>query len=177
MLPQVTHLQQTCSERARMRHVLFVLKNDEEPLQFVLAGGQERNSKIFVSHVDEKSPASKAGLRVADQVEQLFIYLFIYSIKVLMFGRGRMKSLIVRSRGSNLNMSSMLGVLITCTALFEVYELDVIRRTSQEHFKSIEMREVTILVWLLLFFLRIMFSQVFLFSVRKCSRLMKFICS
>ncbi|CAH1955339.1 unnamed protein product [Acanthoscelides obtectus] len=57
-----------CAAKARLRNVVLARPNREEPLNFQIRGGFERNFGIFIDKVDKKSKAEEVGLKRGDQI-------------------------------------------------------------------------------------------------------------
>ncbi|GMR48418.1 hypothetical protein PMAYCL1PPCAC_18613, partial [Pristionchus mayeri] len=68
MHSQQSLLNIACSVKARPREITMSRANKDEPLPFVLVGGKELNTGIFVSHVDSDSNGEKMGMRRGDEV-------------------------------------------------------------------------------------------------------------
>ncbi|XP_023310109.1 rap guanine nucleotide exchange factor 6 isoform X3 [Anoplophora glabripennis] len=65
---QLRLLNIACAAKARIRNVVLARPNREEPLNFQILGGFERNFGIFISKVDKKSKAEDVGLKRGDQI-------------------------------------------------------------------------------------------------------------
>ncbi|KAJ8915860.1 hypothetical protein NQ315_004674, partial [Exocentrus adspersus] len=60
---QLRLLNIACAAKARIRNVVLARPNRDEPLNFQILGGFERNFGIFISKVDKKSKAEDVGLK------------------------------------------------------------------------------------------------------------------
>ncbi|XP_049818737.1 rap guanine nucleotide exchange factor 6 isoform X4 [Aethina tumida] len=68
MVGQLRLLNIACAAKARIRNVILARPNRDEPLNFQILGGFERNFGIFISKVDKKSKAEEVGLKRGDQI-------------------------------------------------------------------------------------------------------------
>lgn len=68
MVGQLRLLNIACAAKARIRNVVLSRPNRDEPLNFQILGGFERNFGIFISKVDKKSKAEEVGLKRGDQI-------------------------------------------------------------------------------------------------------------
>ncbi|KAJ8976255.1 hypothetical protein NQ317_001889 [Molorchus minor] len=68
MVGQLRLLSIACAAKARVRNVVLARPNRDEPLNFLILGGFERNFGIFISQVDKKSKAEDVGLKRGDQI-------------------------------------------------------------------------------------------------------------
>lgn len=68
MVGQLRLLNIACAAKARIRNVVLARPNRDEPLNFHILGGYERNFGIFISKVDKKSKAEEVGLKRGDQI-------------------------------------------------------------------------------------------------------------
>lgn len=68
MMGQLRLLNIACAAKARIRNVVLARSNRDEPLDFQILGGYERNFGIFISKVDKKSKAEEVGLKRGDQI-------------------------------------------------------------------------------------------------------------
>lgn len=68
MVGQLRLLNIACAAKARIRNVVLARPNRDEPLNFQVLGGFERNFGIFISKVDKKSKAEEVGLKRGDQI-------------------------------------------------------------------------------------------------------------
>lgn len=72
MVGQLRLLNIACAAKARIRNVILARPNRDEPLNFQILGGFERNFGIFISKVDKKSKAEEVGLKRGDQIIEVF---------------------------------------------------------------------------------------------------------
>ncbi|KAK9736135.1 Ras association (RalGDS/AF-6) domain [Popillia japonica] len=68
MIGQLRLLNIACAAKARLRNVVLARSNRDEPLDFQILGGYERNFGIFISKVHKKSKAEEVGLKRGDQI-------------------------------------------------------------------------------------------------------------
>ena len=68
MIGQLRLLNIACAAKARIRNVVLARSNRDEPLNFQILGGYERNFGVFISKVDKKSKAEDVGLKRGDQI-------------------------------------------------------------------------------------------------------------
>ncbi|XP_063910805.1 rap guanine nucleotide exchange factor 6 isoform X7 [Zophobas morio] len=68
MSGQLRLLNIACAAKARLRNVVLARSSREEPLNFQILGGFERNFGIFISKVDKKTKAEDVGLKRGDQI-------------------------------------------------------------------------------------------------------------
>lgn len=68
MSGQLRLLNIACAAKARIRTVVLARPSRDEPLNFQILGGFERNFGIFISKVDKKSKAEDVGLKRGDQI-------------------------------------------------------------------------------------------------------------
>lgn len=68
MVGQLRLLNIACAAKARIRNIVLARPNRDEPLNFQILGGYERNFGIFISKVDKKSKAEDVGLKRGDQI-------------------------------------------------------------------------------------------------------------
>lgn len=68
MAGQLRLLNIACAAKARIRNIVLARPNRDEPLNFQILGGFERNFGIFISKVDKKSKAEEVGLKRGDQI-------------------------------------------------------------------------------------------------------------
>lgn len=68
---QLKMLNFTIQTRSKPRTVILSRPNRDEPLQFSIVGGSDRNTAIFISQVEKASKAAKIGLKRADQILQI----------------------------------------------------------------------------------------------------------
>ncbi|CAH0545985.1 unnamed protein product [Brassicogethes aeneus] len=71
MVGQLRLLNIACAAKARIRNVTLARPNRDEPLNFQILGGYERNFGIFISKVDKKSKAEDVGLKRGDQIVEV----------------------------------------------------------------------------------------------------------
>lgn len=87
-----------------VRMVSLARADAEQSLGFTIRGGREFGSGIFVSHVDDNSPAAKQGLRSGDRVIEVngidFEQITHSSAVNLMSSLNKVK-LVVKTPGSN----------------------------------------------------------------------------
>lgn len=68
MTGQLRLLNIACAAKARKRNIVLARPNRDEPLNFQILGGYERNFGIFITKVDKKSKAEEVGLKRGDQI-------------------------------------------------------------------------------------------------------------
>jgi Rap guanine nucleotide exchange factor 2 len=68
MSGQLRLLNIACAAKARLRNVVLARSSRDEPLNFQILGGYERNFGIFISKVDKKTKAEDVGLKRGDQI-------------------------------------------------------------------------------------------------------------
>lgn len=68
MKGQLRLLNIACAAKARIRNVVLARSSREEPLNFEIMGGYERNFGIFISKVNKKTKAEEVGLKRGDQI-------------------------------------------------------------------------------------------------------------
>ncbi|XP_018335456.1 rap guanine nucleotide exchange factor 2 isoform X2 [Agrilus planipennis] len=68
MVDELKLLNISCAAKARVRIIVLTRPSRDEPLNFQILGGYERNFGIFVSKVDKKSKAEDVGLKRGDQI-------------------------------------------------------------------------------------------------------------
>ncbi|KAL3284268.1 hypothetical protein HHI36_018429 [Cryptolaemus montrouzieri] len=68
MVGQLRLLNIACAAKARIRNVVLARPSRDEPLNFQILGGYERNFGIFIFKVDKKSKAEDVGLKRGDQI-------------------------------------------------------------------------------------------------------------
>lgn len=68
MSGQLRLLNIACAAKARIRNVVLARPSRDEPLNFQILGGYERNFGIFISKVDKSSKAEDVGLKRGDQI-------------------------------------------------------------------------------------------------------------
>lgn len=65
---QLRLLHIACAAKARIRNVVLARPSRDEPLNFQILGGFERNFGVFIFKVDKKSKAEDVGLKRGDQI-------------------------------------------------------------------------------------------------------------
>ncbi|XP_017778513.1 PREDICTED: rap guanine nucleotide exchange factor 2 isoform X3 [Nicrophorus vespilloides] len=65
---QLRLLNIACAAKARIRTVVLARSSRDEPLNFQIMGGYERNFGIFILKVDKKTKAEDVGLKRGDQI-------------------------------------------------------------------------------------------------------------
>lgn len=65
---QLRLLNIACAAKARIRNIVLARPSRDDPLNFQILGGYERNFGIFISKVDKKSKAEDVGLKRGDQI-------------------------------------------------------------------------------------------------------------
>lgn len=65
---QLRLLNIACEAKARDRNVVLARSSRDEPLNFQILGGYDRNFRVFISKVDKKSKAEEVGLKRGDQI-------------------------------------------------------------------------------------------------------------
>lgn len=68
MSGQLRLLNIACAAKARLRNIVLARSSRDEPLNFQILGGFERNFGIFISKVDKKTKAEDVGLKRGDQI-------------------------------------------------------------------------------------------------------------
>ncbi|KAK9885869.1 hypothetical protein WA026_013744 [Henosepilachna vigintioctopunctata] len=68
MVGQLRLLNIACAAKARIRNIVLARPSRDEPLNFQILGGYERNFGIFIFKVDKKSRAEDVGLKRGDQI-------------------------------------------------------------------------------------------------------------
>lgn len=71
MHSQQSLLNIACSVKSRIRRIEFTRQAKDARLQFLLVGGKEESSGIFVSSVEAGSEAERVGLRRADEIMEI----------------------------------------------------------------------------------------------------------
>lgn len=110
MIGQLRLLNIACAAKARKRNVILTRPTRDEPLNFQIMGGYERNFGIFISKVDKKSKAEDVGLKRGDQILEVNGQSFdhVSQIKALEILKGT-THLSITVKSNLLNFKEMLN--------------------------------------------------------------------